>query len=439
GCAKRGAGRASSSMSTRRQWRWRQVARKLWVRAAVFSLLAAGMAILAIFVEPDIPKSVSRRIGAESVGDLLDVIAASMLSVSIFSMTTVVAALSLATSTATPRSTRLLSEDPASQNALATFIGSFIFSLVGIIALQTGLYDERGRITLYLVTVAVIVIIVVTLLRWMEHVFRLGMVGYITEQIEMRTAHVLRAHHGRPFLGGTPWPSSRPVPAGAAALYARQFGYVQHVDMHALHALLERTGGTLFIDALPGAYADAARPLAWLAGAAMDEETRSGLRRAFTVAETRTFDQDPRFGIAVLAEIASRALSPAINDPGTGIDVLGRAERLLFMWSEPEPPEARRIDYPLVHVPPVELDDLFKDAFTPIARDGARMVEIALRLQKTLHSLGMLNPAYAEVARRHSALALERAEAALDFGPDRERVREAAHALQTLPSPDAAQ
>jgi len=426
-------------VSTRRQWQWRQVARKLWVRAAGFSLLAAGVAVLAIFVEPDIPDEVSRRIGAEAVGDLLDIIATSMLSVAIFSLTVMVAAQNAATNTATPRAAQLVNEDRPSQNALGTFIGSFIFSLVGLIALQTGLYDERGRVTLYLVTLVVIVIIVVTLLRWISHVFRLGMVGEIADLLELRSAQVLRAHHERPFLGGTPWTSTRPVPESAVPLFARQYGYVQHVDMEALHALLEKARVKLFINSLPGAYTDAVQPLAWLERQAMDEETLARVRLAFTVADVRTFDQDPRFGMTVLAEIASRALSSAINDSGTGIVVLSRVERLLSIWAQPRGEDAERIDYPLIHVPPVELDDLFKDALTPIARDGAGVVEIALRLQKTLHSLGTLNPAYTQVARHHSALALERAEAALGFGPDRERVREAAHALQALPAPDPVQ
>ena len=40
----------------------------------------------------------------------------------------------------------------------------------------------------------------------------------------------------------------------------------------------------------------------------------------------------------VLAEIASRALSPAVNDPGTAIDVLGRLVRVLSRWELPAEP-----------------------------------------------------------------------------------------------------
>lgn len=54
----------------------------------------------------------------------------------------------------------------------------------------------------------------------------------------------------------------------------------------------------------------------------------SQIARAFLIGDERTFDDDPRFGLVVLSEIASRALSPAVNDPGTAIDIIGTFVRL---------------------------------------------------------------------------------------------------------------
>ncbi|WP_209438585.1 DUF2254 family protein [Vibrio natriegens] len=46
--------------------------------------------------------------------------------------------------------------------------------------------------------------------------------------------------------------------------------------------------------------------MAWLCGELKEE---SEVSAAFTIRTERSFDQDPRFGLVVLAEIASRALS----------------------------------------------------------------------------------------------------------------------------------
>ncbi len=78
-------------------------------------------------------------------------------------------------------------------------------------------------------------------------------------------------------------------------------------------------------------------------------------------------------------------------------------------------------------MPALSLADLFDDAFTAIARDGAAAVEVAGRLQKALGSLAEIgDAAVREVAMRHARLALARAEQALTLPADRELVRELA-------------
>ena len=100
-------------------------------------------------------------------------------------------------------------------------------------------------------------------------------------------------------------------------------------------------------------------------------------------------EQDPRFGLLVLGEIASRALSPGINDSGTAIDVIGRQLRVLLDWAEPDGEEAA-VDTacPRLYARRLEDEDLFDDAFGMIMRDGAGRIEVQVRLQKALAALG---------------------------------------------------
>ncbi|HIA0041491.1 TPA: DUF2254 family protein, partial [Escherichia coli] len=106
-----------------------------------------------------IPESVSVKVGAEAVDNILNILASSMLAVTTFSLSIMVTAYGSATTNVTPRATRLVVEDVTTQNVLATFIGSFLFSLVGIIALNMGAYGERGRVILFIVTLVVIALI----------------------------------------------------------------------------------------------------------------------------------------------------------------------------------------------------------------------------------------------------------------------------------------
>jgi uncharacterized membrane protein len=199
---------------------------------------------------------------------------------------------------------------------------------------------------------------------------------------------------------------------------------VQHVDIAALQKAAELHCTEVIVNALPGAFADPSRPVALLAGNA-PAEMQDLAAKAFTVGTERTYDQDPRFGFCVLAEIGSRALSPAVNDPGTAIDVIGRASRLLFQWGKLQKTEERtQAEYGRVWVPAITVHDLFDDFFVPIARDGARIVEVQLRLQKAFRAAVASNRVvFGEAANRHSINALKQAEANLTMEEERDAVR----------------
>ncbi len=425
------AAHAGHTMFSRLQWLMLQLSRRLWVRATAFSLLGVITALLALLVKHYIPDTLPTRIGSDAVDALLQIIATSMLSVMIFSLSTIVSAYASATSSTTPRATQLLMADSTAQNALATFLGAFLFSLVGIIVLQTGQYGENGRVVLYAVTLGVIVVIVLTLLRWTDYVLRLGRVGPTCDRVESAATAAIRLRRASPYLSGQPREAGDSgIPEGSLSIHTDKFGYVEHIDMQALQDAASEAEIEIYLVALPGHYAGAAQPLVNVMHMPASECVEA-IRKAFSIAAARSFDQDPRFGVCVLSEIASRALSPAVNDPGTAIDILSRGARMLSLWSENHPEaievETGSIRFPNVHVPPVELDELFDDFFIPIARDGAALVEVGIHLQKMLQTLACLGDRrYRKSAARHSAQALARAQAVLTLTDDIVRIEHAA-------------
>lgn len=179
-------------MQSRWVWLISKVGRRIWFRATLFSLAAVVTALVAIFAAPYISIGLSTKIGADAVDNILGIIAASMLTVTTFSLSTMVSAYSAAKTNVNSRATQLVMEDTTTQNVLATFIGSFLFSLVGIVAMTTGAYGEQGRNILFILTIVVIVLIGITLLRWIDHLSRLGRVTETTERVEEATLKALK-------------------------------------------------------------------------------------------------------------------------------------------------------------------------------------------------------------------------------------------------------
>ncbi|MGR3469058.1 MAG: DUF2254 family protein, partial [Shimia sp.] len=149
------------------------------------------------------------------------------------------------------------------------------------------------------------------------------------------------------------------------------------------------------------------------------------VRDHIILGDVRTHEQDPLFGLVVLSEIGSKALSPGVNDPGTAIDVLTRMERILTDYhnEDKEEPTLTRL-----HIPPLDVCELIHHGFQGIARDGATEIEVQIHLQKSLAAL-MDHPEenLRCAAKDMAEEALARSLQALTFEPDRERLRKAAH------------
>ena len=393
----------------------RTLARRPWVRVGLYSLAGILAALAAVVFAPLIPKGLAGSIGSDAVDAILSVLASSMLPVATFSLATMVQAYGSATSNVTPRAVTLLMQDTKAQTAVASFVGAFVYSVVATIALKTSFYGEQGRVILFVVTLVVIALVVATLVRWIDTLSHLGRVGETVDVIEEAASAAVRLRAEAPYLGGYPWTAP---PQEALTLEAKQTGYVQHIDAGKLDALADRNGLILHLSVLPGSFVHPGRILVAIDGAP-DPETEAAIEKSFVIGDRRAFEEDPRFGVIVLSEVASRALSPAVNDPGTAIDVIGTLVRVLAYWADrrEEAPEARK--YPRLRVQGITAAELFDDGFRPIARDGAGTVEVAIRLQKAFAALyAMGGPDFREAALRHADLALARAKEALDLPDD---------------------
>ena len=391
----------------------RRLPREIWFRTTAFTVGAVILALAAGFIGAALPWRIVADLGQGSLGSLLQILASSMLAVTTFSITAMVTAFSSATTNATPRATQLFVQDKTSQNALSTFLGGFVFSLVGIIALSTGYYGDEGRTILFAGTLIVIVLIVVALLRWIAHLVRFGRMADVIDRVEgAATASIGRVAR-RPALGAVP---HLDAPAGvgvgvAHRVFHRVFpeatGFVTHVDLAALDRCAESAGGRIAVLSAPGGRVGPRHPLAALSDGAWPDDITARVQRAVRVAPHRDFENDPRLGVIALSEIGSRALSPATNDPGTAIEVIAALERVFVTYLQTEPDDDI-VAYPHVSMPPVLVADLVVDAFRPLARDAGAQVEVHVRLQKTLAVLTSVAGRDAEAFVRASEAAWRR-------------------------------
>jgi len=401
---------------------WRTLVKRLsdriWFRLVVYAVTALALVAVARFAGSLLPSALAVNFGQDAALRVLQILATSMLAVTTFSLTAMISAYAVAARGTTPRATQLLTADNTSQNALSTFLGTFVFSIVGVIALSTSTFTKEGRSLLFIGTLVVIAVVVGTLLRWIQHLTQFGQVPDVIDRVEHAATDAMRSFAREPHLGGVP-PVA--VADSALAVASESTGAVTGVAINRLQDIADATDTTVHVVALPGAFVGRGTTLARVVGA-MSEDDAARVRGAFRVEQHRTYEQDPRLGLVALAEIGSRSVSPAINDQGTAIEVLGAVQRVVTELLCGEAVEEARCDR--VHVPTLSLDDLIEDVFRPLARDGAAMVEVGLRLQKVLGGLVDVARSDDDVAalRTASARAVDRAVRSLDDPRDVELV-----------------
>ncbi|MEL6677581.1 MAG: DUF2254 domain-containing protein [Pseudomonadota bacterium] len=405
----------------------RRLSRRLGVRVTAFALVALGISALAPLAEGALGDGLTGLVGREAVMPVLTILASSMLAVSTFSINVMVSAYRAAAASATPRVHRLLLEDTTTQTVLSTFIGAFVYALTSILLFQTGAMADDAAVIVMAMTVLIVFLVITAMLRWIHHLSVLGSVDHSLEVATARARETLRRFARAPALGGIPLTDDTVLPQELQPVRASASGYIQLIDV----AMLERClpdGAFLYLRRIPGDMVLEGTVIAEMSGT-HGPPLAANIAEAVVIGPTRSYEQDPEFGLLVLSEIASKALSPGINDPGTAIIATDKAAALLWdhARTEPEPTGQRA---PRVFVPVNTTDDLFEAAFAATARTAAGTPEVVGHLLEVLNSLAEA-PGCDRPATEMAARVLDHAERSIDNPHDLETLRARAPAGRT--------
>ncbi|MGY9049386.1 MAG: DUF2254 domain-containing protein [Rhodobacterales bacterium] len=411
-------------------------ARRLGVRVVLMAALAVLAALFAPLFDGFIPKSLTERFGADAVRPILNILASSLLTVTTFSLGVMVSAFQSASSQGTPRAYRVLMQDGTTQTVLATFVSGFLFSLTALVMVNAGFYSETAAVVIFGLTIVTIVLIIAAILRWIDLLSHLGSMDHTLRQVENAAQISLQTNASAPNLGANRLIDMLPPPPGARPVFAAESGYVQFIDLARLNDALMEKDGVLWITASPGKYVLRDQPMGYISRA--DQGLCDSICDYITFGRERTMEQDCRFGLVVLSEIAARAMSPGVNDPGTAIDVVHRLKKLLWEYiqslgahdaaEQDSQDDEEPVLYPRIHLPATTASDLLHDAYGVIIRDAAGRVEVMGQIIHALQELATAPGAMGTAARAEITYARTHAEEAISNETDLDKIRRLAPA-----------
>lgn len=373
----------SSKLGLSDVWQsFRRIIRILWVRVALISALSLAASLSAPLVEAFVPESWKQRFSEEATLPILNVLASSLLAVATFSLGIMVSSHRALAEQTTPRVHQILMEDTRTQTVIATFIGGFVYALSSIILFRAQVYGFDAAVVVFTTSSFVVLVIVLSLIRWIEHLSRIGSLTYALDQAEISAERVLDELRLMPRYGGASCDAAQDSGKDGAVIKAARCGYVLRFQMAGLQKQAEQDESRVIIDVMPGDHVLTGQQVARLIGGG----DVARYREQIVIGGKRSHDQDPLYALQALRESGSKALSPGINDTGTATEVVTRLERLL--WASFAPEEERPdVMFDRVHVREVARGAMLATSFRHIARDGKHLEEVISCVARTVMRL----------------------------------------------------
>lgn len=345
------------------------------------------------------------------------------LSFLVFTFGSILVAIQVASGQMTPRiiATALLRD-----NVIRMTAGLFVFTLLFAIGAVARLNPSGPRLILWLAGFLGIASIC-AFLYLIDYAARLLRPGAILWRIAEGGRAVIEEVYPRPALDADGGLRAQPLgKPDLTILHRGSAGAVIAVNIPALVAEARRADCLVEVVPRVGDFVDVGEPLFRLFGA-KDAANANRLTGSVAVAPERTIEQDSTFAIRVIVDVANKALSPAINDPTTGVLAIDQLHRLLRLVGQrhlhdeivADAAGKRRL---LLRTP--NWDDFVHLACCEIRLYGAGNFQIARRLRAMIDDLIANLPERRHPPLRRELRLLDQAIDRLYFSPeDRELAR----------------
>jgi uncharacterized membrane protein len=312
------------------EWRRKYVIRSyirsaVWIAPLFAYATSFGLIRILTWLDDRLGWDWSWTIQVDIAQSILQVFVGAMLSFIVFTSSSMLVAIQIASAQLTPRviATALL-RDNTIRSIIALFVLTFTFN-VGVLA------RTQGDVSYLIFTVAVLLTVIsvaaflylidysARLLRPVTIVWLLGERGLaVVDQIYPAKVSDKQVVVAPPALGGPT----------AEIRHQRPSAIVLAVDLETIKREAARTGGAIELVIRVGDFVATGEVLYRLHGKGMQANEPS-LRQAIAMGRERTIEQDPTFAFRIIVDIALKALSKAINDPTTAVLAIDQLHRLL--------------------------------------------------------------------------------------------------------------
>jgi uncharacterized membrane protein len=377
----------------RSDWRREALRTNLWLVPTLEIIGAAGLFAVTFTVDQAVYAGSVRLPSwaisgtADASRQILTALAAAVITVIGVVFSVILVALTLASTQFGPRMLRNFMRDRGTQWTLGTFVGTFVYAILALIAIGPGPHGDFVPHVSITTTLVLVVVDLGVLIYFIHHIAVQIQLPQVMASIARDVAQAIEiegapaGHPGRE-RGLSPGEVEARMAAEAGTVTTSESGYLQYVRCSTLVRIAADTDTVIRLLHRPGHFLVAGRAIAEVWPPEAAPKVARALRRAHISGPFRSLTQDISFGIDQLVEIAIRALSPAVNDTFTAltcVDWIGACLRDIALRWQPDLVYRDRDGYVRLITMQASYERLVQRAFEKIRQASAGMPAVMIR------------------------------------------------------------
>jgi uncharacterized membrane protein len=379
-------------MSWRRNFRGRLYVRdSLWVLPLVGAVLGAVLGLIDVQIDESVHVPAQFQYSAATATAVLAAIVGAMAALTGFVVTVTTLVVQMATGTFSARYMRLWYRDRMLKVLLALLVGTLAFAFSLMRHVETNFVPDIGVSVAGVLVIASLLAFLVFLDLYLHRLRPVAVAALVYGYFRRNFAYeVQRATNPEVFIGVLDAGSETP----SLTVRSPRAGAIQAVHGEALVGWAHKHDSLIVLRHAIGDFVPSGATLIDVyGGGAHSPRAERRLADMVALGDERTIEQDPAFAIRILVDVANLALSPAVNDPTTAVQVLDYlGETLRIVGTTELPVSAWDADGPGrphtgVVIPARSWEDYLSLTVNEIREYGNGGIQIMRRMRALLEEL----------------------------------------------------
>jgi uncharacterized membrane protein len=360
----------------------------LWFLPLLGGIAGALLGLLEAPVHRSVGVPASFEYSASTASSLLSAIVGSTAALTGFVVTVSVLVVQMATNTFSARYMRLWYRDRMLHVLLAMLVGTFTFSFTLLAGVEENSVPNLGVTATGGLMAVDLFLFLFFLDRFIHRLRPVAVAALVADAGRRAFDAAVRVARGSDAPEVVRGPLELPGEP-SVVVRSRRAGSIQAIDASGLVRFARLHRSTLVLNHAVGEFVPAGTAVIEVYGEPADAKAEQRLQGMFVLGVERTIEQDPAFAVRIMVDIAIKALSPAINDPTTAVQVMNHLGDLLRLIGTTDfgPNEDRGKKEGRVLVPGRGWDEYLALGVTEIREYGSSSVQVARRLRALLEEL----------------------------------------------------